>query len=109
MAFALLSRGLGLLLLTAAGLKLYGLGIEPVSRMGIFSAPAFQFLVIVFEISLGAWLLSGKLPSGAWLTVLTAFVGFAAVSLYQGVIGQASCGCFGKLSVNPWYTFVFDI
>ncbi len=109
MRYTIISRCLGLLLLTAALLKGSGLGVDPVSRMGIFSAPAFQFLVVAFEVSLGFWLLSGKLPSGAWLTVLMAFAGFAVVSLYQGSIGQASCGCFGKLSVNPWYTFVIDI
>ena len=96
-------------LLTAAGLKLYGLGVDPVSRMGVFSGPALQFLIVAFEIFLGVWLISGKAPLGAWLAALVAFTVFAGVSLYQGVIGQASCGCFGKLSVNPWYTFGVDV
>ncbi|MBI2807075.1 MAG: hypothetical protein HYX68_19010 [Planctomycetes bacterium] len=63
--FSLIARCLGLLLLTAAGLKIYGFGVDPVARLGIFSAPAFQFLVIVFEILLGLWWVSGVQPLGA--------------------------------------------
>ena len=101
---------LGLALLTAAGLKAYGFGVDPVARTGIFSAPAFQFLVILFEVGLGAWLLSGKQHLCAWLAVLVTFVAFAGISSYQGVIGQASCGCLGsKVSVNPWIMFGIDL
>ena len=70
---------------------------DPVARTGIFSAPAFQFLVIAFEVFLGFWLLSGLKPIGAWLTVLVAFTGFAAVSFYlierpgRGREGRPAC------------------
>jgi hypothetical protein len=97
-------------LLTAAGLKAYGFGVDPVARTGIFSAPAFQFFVILFEIGLGIWLLSGQQPLGSWLAVLLTFSAFAAISFYQGWIGQASCGCLGKkVTVNPWIMFSVDL
>ena len=102
-------RVLGGLLLLAAGLKVHGMGVEPVASTGAFSAPAFKFLVVVFEILLGVWLLSGKYQLAAWLTVLVSFVGFTGVSFYQGWIGQASCGCFAKVTVNPWITFGIDL
>lgn len=102
-------RGLGLLLLIAAGLKIYGFGVDPVARSGIFSTPAFQFLVITFELALGVWLVSGRQLLGAWLAVLVTFSAFAAVSFYQGWIGQASCGCLGnKVTVSPWVMFAVD-
>lgn len=102
-------RLLGFLLLIAAALKIYGFGVDPVARLGIFSAPAFQFLVIVFELSLGLWLLSAKQSAGAWIVVVFTFLVFATASFYQGWVGQASCGCLGrKVSVNPWYMFVVD-
>ena len=85
------------------------MGVEPVASMGAFSAPAFKFLIVLFEVLLGVWLLTGKYQLAAWLTVLVAFVGFTAVSFYQGWIGQASCGCFGKVTVNPWITFGIDL
>jgi hypothetical protein len=103
------SRVLALLLLMAAGLKLSGLAVDPVGRMGLFTAPAFQIAVIQFEIFLAVWLLWGRLPLGSWATALGVFTVFAGVSAYQGWIGRASCGCFGKLSVSPWYAFGIDL
>ncbi len=100
---------LGSLLLVAALLKLNGLAADPVARMGIFSTPEFQVAVIEFELFLAVWLLWGKRPLGSWLVALATFAGFAAVSFYQGWIGQASCGCFGRLSVSPWYAFGLDV
>ncbi len=50
----LILRALGLLLLVAAGLKLQGLGVDPVGRVGIFSMPEFQLAVVEFEIIFAA-------------------------------------------------------
>jgi hypothetical protein len=109
LSYSVVSRGLAMLLLTAAGLKLNGLAVDPVGRIGLFTAPAFQIAVIEFEIFLAAWLLWGKPPLGSWVTALGVFTVFAAVSAYQGWIGRASCGCFGQLSVSPWYAFGIDL
>ncbi|MBI3822072.1 MAG: hypothetical protein HY289_05250 [Planctomycetes bacterium] len=99
-----------MLLLLAAGLKIYGFGVDPVARSGIFSAPAFQFLIIAFELTLGVWLLSAWQQIGSWLAVLVTFSLFAAVSFYQGWVGQASCGCLGsKVSASPWLMFTVDL
>jgi hypothetical protein len=100
---------LGILLLAAAALKVAGLGVAAVGPIGIFSAPAFQVGVIGFEVFLALWLLSGRNPIGSWLLSLTAFTAFAGVNAYLGWIGQASCGCFGRLAVNPWYVFALDV
>src|SRR5437667_10683941 len=96
--YSLASKIVGGLLLTAAALKLHGLRVGAVSSLGILAAPEFQVAVVEFEIFLGIWLLSGKGAIGAWLTALGTFATFAAVSAYQGSIGQATCGCFGRLS-----------
>src|SRR5207244_1575534 len=103
------SKSLGCLLLAAAGLKIYGFGMTPVGAIGIFSSPSFQVGLIEFEILLGLWLLSGKSPIGSWLVAIAGFASFGAVSFYLGWIGQASCGCFGQLSVSPWYAFGIDL
>ncbi len=100
---------LGLLFLLAAFFKLKGLGLDPVARMGIFSTPEFQGAVVEFELFMALWLLWGKWPLGSWLVAVATFVGFAAFSFYQGWVGQSSCGCFGRLSVNPWYAFGLDV
>ena len=106
--YSLVSRSLGILLLAAAGLKLNGLAVDPVGRMGLFTLPAFQIAVVEFEIFLAVWLLWGRQPLGSWATALGVFTVFAGVSAYQGWIGRASCGCFGQLSVSPWYAFGID-
>ena len=103
------SRCLALLLFIAAGLKLYGLRVEAVASMGVFAAPQIQLAVVILEISLGLWLLSGKAPDGSWLVALFTFSAFAAVSLWLASIGRSSCGCFGRLAVSPWYAFAIDV
>ncbi len=105
----LIPRALGLLLLVAAALKFHGLALTPVSPMGWFSAPWFQVIVIQAEVVLGVWLVSGRAPTFAWLLATVTFSLFAAVSFYQGMVGRASCGCFGRLPVSPWYAFGIDI
>lgn len=107
--YSIVRSALGVLLLLAAVLKLSGLGADPVARMGLFSTPEFQLALIEFEVFLALWLLSGQRPIGSWLVALTVFTSFAAVSFYQGWIGQSSCGCFGRLSVSPWAAFALDV
>jgi hypothetical protein len=107
--YSLVSRSLAVLLLTAAVLKLSGLAADPVGRMGMFTASAFQIAVVEFEVFLAAWLLRGTRPLGSWMTALVVFTAFAGVSAYQGWIGRTTCGCFGRLSVSPWYAFGIDL
>ncbi|MBI2808603.1 MAG: hypothetical protein HYX68_26745 [Planctomycetes bacterium] len=100
---------IGLVLFLAAGMKAIGREVEPVARTGIFSLQLVQLLVISSEIALAVWLVSGLLESMAWMTAVVVFVGFAGVAFYQGWIGQASCGCLGKVKVSPWITLSFDL
>jgi hypothetical protein len=100
---------LGLLLLAAAGLKLYGMNVSPFAQYGWFTAPWVQTLAVEWEIVLGLWLLSGAYRAGAWLAAVGTFAAFAAVSGYLGWIGQASCGCFGVIQASPWHAFAVDM
>src|SRR2546428_14173771 len=68
--YNLLARCLGLLLLVASGLKLQGLAVDPIGRMGLFSTPEFQLAVVEFEVFLAVWLLWGKGPLGSWFLAL---------------------------------------
>ena len=52
---------------------------------------------------------SGFALAAAWLTTLLTFAVFAASSLGQAWVGQASCGCFGQVQVNPWSTLALDV
>jgi hypothetical protein len=107
--YSIIARLIGLLLFAAAALKFTALGIQPVRSSGILTSGPSQLALIVLEITLGVWLLSGRWPITSWLVAMIAFSGFAIVTFRQGWIGQASCGCFGKVSVSPWYTFALDL
>jgi hypothetical protein len=100
---------LGGLLLAAAGLKVYGLSVSAIPRVGWFSQPWVQLAAVEWELILGLWLLSGCYARGAWLAALGTFAAFAAVSGYLGWIGVVSCGCFGAIKASPWWAFGVDV
>jgi hypothetical protein len=107
--YSLVSKILGVFLLAAAALKLQGLAVDPVGRMGVFSTSEFQLGVVELEVFLALWLISGIRPLTSWNLTLATFICFGSASLYLGWIGQSSCGCFGRLSVSPWYAFGIDV
>ena len=100
---------LGLILLTAAALKGHQLATEPVAETSLFTSRWFLIGVVEFELFFGLWLLSGLYPRRTWQAALVCFSAFACVSLYKALSGEASCGCFGRVPVNPWYTLVLDL
>lgn len=46
---------------------------------------------------------------GRRLAALGSFSAFAIYNVYQIYSREESCGCFGKLSIDPMYTFWFDV
>jgi len=100
---------LGLLLIGAGVLKISGGGATAPGTPAWLSSPAMQFAAAEWEIVLGLWLLSGRAAIGAWMAACVTFLGFAAVSLRLGLIGQASCGCFGAVKASPWQAFALDV
>jgi hypothetical protein len=100
---------LGLVLLAAAALKAHQLATGPVAETDLLHSRWFLMIEVEFELLFGLWLLAGPYPRLTWIAALLLFTAFIGVSLYQIVSGEASCGCFGKVPVNPWYTFAFDV
>ncbi len=100
--YELLRVAIGLLLLTAAALKL--------SESGLVGATTSVWDVgqIAFEAALGVWLLLGWFGRAAWITSLAAFSLFAAYSAYGALAGWANCGCFGAVELSPWITLGMD-
>jgi hypothetical protein len=98
-----------LVLLTAAGLKAYQLATTPVLGEGLLHARWFNVLIVEFELLFALWLCFGQLPKLTRLASITLFSIFAAVSFYKAVSGESSCGCFGNVSINPWYTMTLDL
>jgi len=100
---------LGLILLTAAALKGHQLATGPVAETSLFTSRWFLICVVEFELFFGLWLLSGLYPRRTWQAALVCFSAFACVSLYKALSGEATCGCFGRVPVSPWYTLILDL
>lgn len=100
---------LGLLLLAAAALKIYGWSVSTVPPVAWFSAPGVQAAAIGWEILLGVWLLCGIALIDSWLAAIGTFILLAGISGYLGWIGQATCGCFGTINASPWHAFAVDV
>ncbi len=99
---------LGLLLLVTALLKFQGPANGALGQNTILFSPRVQFAVMEVEALLGLWLLSGRARWAAWFFAVAFFVAVAGVSLYLGLMGQSSCGCFGRIRVSPWNAFALD-
>jgi hypothetical protein len=61
------------------------------------------------EAAVAIWLILGVAPRLLRLAAIAYFGLLAAVSLWLGIRGVPSCGCFGAVVVNPWITFGIDI
>jgi thiol-disulfide isomerase/thioredoxin len=94
----------GAMLLIASILKSHQLLTEPILSKGFWESWQFFVIQIPLELGLSIWLLSGLFRKGAWLIATFSFGFFIAVTLHKGLIGAASCGCFGRVHVNPWIT-----
>jgi hypothetical protein len=77
------------------------MNVAPFGQHGRLASASVQFAVLEWEIVLGLWLLSRRNPSWTWAAAVLTFLAFAGVSFHLGVIGQASCGCFGNLAASP--------
>lgn len=108
-AHTLVRVTLGLLLIAAALLKGFSLATDPFAKTGLPGPRWLAILVIEGELFLGAWLLSGWFARAAWGAATICFGAFAVLAFHKGVSGAVSCGCFGKLAVDPWVSFVLDL
>lgn len=96
---------LGLLLLVAAALKGYQLYIEPMIVVNALGT----LCLVCWEISLGSWLVLGVRTTWTWRATVGCFLVFTIGSGYKLINGAASCGCFGKLEVDPLHTLIVDM
>ncbi len=99
----------GVLLLTAAGLKLAGLNAASLVLDDPLDQPWVRMVAIEWEAALGLWLLSGTYSRAAWLFGVGTFSAFAIVGVYHGLAGYATCNCLGVVAANPWAMVALDV
>jgi len=97
------------ILLLAAGLKAHQLATQPVVGTGLLAGRTALIVELECEILLGVWLMSGVFSGLAWLAATASFVAFSFITYSKAVRGEASCGCFGVVTVSPWITLIMDI
>lgn len=97
------------LLLTTALLKtLYPADATAVALAYGLNYSAIAF-VVQLELLVAALLLSGWRPQLVVRMAAVLFALFAAFSFSIALAGNDTCGCFGSLPVNPWFTFTLDV
>ncbi len=96
-------------LLAAAVLKTHQLLTEPILGKGFLYSRWILIGLVELEFFFGLWILTGRAAQLTWRLATMCFVLFACVSAYKAIGGEASCGCFGRLQVNPWITMTFDL
>src|SRR5205809_922560 len=101
MRIRLISMLIGLVLIGAACLKSFGLEVQPEVQFTWLQNPPITVAVILWEILLGLLMIGGIARPVTWGLAVTTFLGFTIASVHLGLEGQPSCGCFGRLEVNP--------
>lgn len=92
----------------AAGLK----GYEVLSAGAGLMAPETRWwsaAVVNVEVVLGLLLVGGGWQRVVRWVTLGCFAIFACVAGYKALEHEASCGCFGRVAVDPRMTLVFDV
>ena len=98
-----------LTLFVAAAGKCHQCCTGPIPGAGLFSARWFVICLVEAEWLGAVVLLACLLPKPAWAISLACFGAFTLVSLGKGLMGEASCGCYGRLiEVNPFLTAASD-
>jgi hypothetical protein len=102
---------MALILFVAAATKCHEYSTGPILGTGFFSAKWFVICLVEAEWlgSLGLLLLAGVMPTSAWAAALACFGVFTFASLAKGLMGEVSCGCFGRSQLNPFLTALLDL
>jgi hypothetical protein len=99
----MMPKAIGVILLIAAGLKAHGLLTEPFSRFW------FQVGLVEVELICGLALLLNVFPQATRWAGLALFSAFIVVSSFHLATGVHSCGCLGKVPLQPWMALAFDV
>jgi hypothetical protein len=100
---------LGAILILAAAMKTWQAASRPSPDVLLFGSKGWTLLMVEWEVLLGLWLVFTRRPSIVWWFATATFGVFASAALTKWVLGHESCGCFGRVDVPPWATFILDV
>src|SRR5438552_3154172 len=102
---------IGLALLSAGALKVFQETTDPAASVAA-SGHTWRLLHIVLielEVALGLWLVSGYRGNFVRWVAFVVFCCFIGVNALKVVNGEDSCGCAGKITIDPLYVLIFDL
>ncbi len=91
-------------LLFAAVTKYWMIMTEPILSRGFWESRDFFIIHVFLTTGLAIWLVCGLFRKASWLLVIAAFTVFIGDTFYRAIVGEVSCGCFGRVVVDPWVT-----
>jgi hypothetical protein len=98
----------GLIILFAAVMKCHELLTVPLAETGIATSRWFMIALVEFEFALGLCLITGLGHRHVWRASVVCLSGFLCITCFKIWNGDRSCGCFGRLSVDPRITLLLD-
>lgn len=97
-------------LLLAASIKLFASStIDSSGPLSSYFRAEFQSIVAPVELLLALWLISGWGQRTSLNVSAGLFALFTIVNAISGWQGATSCGCFGKVQVDPWIMSIVDL
>jgi hypothetical protein len=105
---AVLQRLLGMVLLASAAFKAHQQLTDPPVGGNPWTGQWFTVAIVEGVLLLGVLLLVAQPRKFVWGLAIMCFAMFACFSTWKAAIGDDTCGCFGKLLINPWWTACFD-
>lgn len=96
-------------MILAAVLKYHRLVAQPSFGHSVLDSQAFVYSLILVEVFVSCFLLSGMRPGLAWVVIAFLFSSFAVISLQKAIVGDEHCGCFGVIDISPFFVFAGDV
>src|SRR5262245_6388330 len=95
--------------LAAALLKVHYLSNQSLYENRYWNSRYFLLLLVLAELFIGFWLLSGHAVRGSRWVALSLFAAFVVFNLYLAYSGDVACPCMGGVGPSPWVMAGLDL
>ena len=109
LSFRTLSIALAVILSVTAALKFHFLLTDPFADIKSGTSLPLLWLAVFAEAGV-VWIVVSQAPDQLkWLSLISLFGIMTAVSTYNVLTGQTSCGCAGAIDIHPMWPLTLDV